>query len=80
MGTLSARHYVRDGTVQSIGYRTIKPETEAIADMGRFLFHQQWFDQPNDPFHRSPSIITYDDEAGKASHAGRARLDGRPER
>ena len=50
-----------DGTVQSIGYRTIKPESEAIADMGRFLFHQQWFDQPNDPFHRSPSIISYDE-------------------
>ncbi|MGD0890495.1 MAG: DUF5695 domain-containing protein [Terracidiphilus sp.] len=54
-----------DGTVQSIGYRTIKPETEAIADMGRFLFHQQWFDDPTDPFHRGPSIISYDDEAGK---------------
>jgi len=54
-----------DGTVQSIGYRTIKPETEAVADMGRFLFRQQWFEQPNDPFHRSPSIITYDDEGGK---------------
>jgi hypothetical protein len=54
-----------DGTVQSIGYRTIEPETEAIADMGRFLFHQQWFDEPNDPFHRSPSVITYDNEAGK---------------
>jgi len=54
-----------DGTVQSIGYRTIKPETEAVADMGQFLFHQQWFDQVNDPFHRAPSIISYDDEAGK---------------
>jgi len=54
-----------DGTVQTIGYRTIKPETEAVADMGRFLFHQQWFDQPNDPFHRAPSIITYDDEGHK---------------
>ena len=54
-----------DGTVQSIGYRTIKPETEAVADMGRFLFHQQWFDQSNDPFHRAPSIISYNDEAGK---------------
>jgi hypothetical protein len=54
-----------DGTVQSIGYRTIKPETQAVADMGHFLFHQQWFDQPNDPFHRSPSIISYDDEAGR---------------
>jgi hypothetical protein len=54
-----------DGTVQSIGYRTIKPETEALADMGRFLFHDQWFDPANDPFHRSPSIISYDNEAGK---------------
>jgi hypothetical protein len=54
-----------DGTVQSIGYRTIKPETEAIADMGHFLFHEQWFNQANDPFHREPSIISYDDEAGK---------------
>jgi hypothetical protein len=54
-----------DGTVQSIGYRTIKPETEALADMGKFLFHQQWFDEANDPFHRAPSIISYDDEAGK---------------
>jgi hypothetical protein len=54
-----------DGTVQSIGYRTIKPEAEAIADMGHFLFHEQWFDQANDPFHRAPSIISYDDETGK---------------
>ena len=54
-----------DGTVQSIGYRTIKPETEAVADMGHFLFHEQWFDQANDPFHRAPSIISYDDETGK---------------
>jgi hypothetical protein len=54
-----------DGTVQSIGYRTIKPETEAVADMGHFLFHEQWFDQANDPFHRAPSIISYDDEVGK---------------
>jgi hypothetical protein len=54
-----------DGTVQSIAYRTIKPEREAIADMGRFLFHQQWFDDPNDPFHRGPSVISYDDSTGK---------------
>ena len=54
-----------DGIVQSIGYRTIKPETEALADMGHFLFHQQWFNEADDPFHRAPSIISYDDEAGK---------------
>lgn len=53
-----------DGTVQSIGYRTIKPEAQAVADMGHFLFHEQWFVDPNDPFHRSPSVISYDDQAG----------------
>ena len=62
-----------------IGYRTIKPETEAVADMGRFLFHQQWFDQPNDPFHRAPSIISYDDER-QTGHAGCSRLDRGSER
>lgn len=54
-----------DGTVQSIGYRTIKPETQAVADMGHFLFHEQWFEDPNDPFHRSPSVISYDDQTGE---------------
>ena len=54
-----------DGTVQSIGYRTIKPEAQAVADMGRFLFQEQWFDDPGDAFHRSPSVISYDNEAGK---------------
>ncbi|WP_124849351.1 DUF5695 domain-containing protein [Acidipila sp. EB88] len=50
-----------DGTTQSIAYRVIKPEREAIADMGHFLFNDQWFDQPNDPFYRAPSVISYDD-------------------
>ena len=54
-----------DGTIQSIAYRTIRPETQALADLGHFLFHEQWFTDPNDPFHRSPSVISYDDEAGK---------------
>lgn len=54
-----------DGTVQTIAYRTIKPETQTVADLGRFLFHEQWFEQPNDPFHRSPSVISYDNDAGK---------------
>ena len=54
-----------DGTRQSIPYRTIKSAKEAVADMGRFLFHQQWFEDPADPFHRSPSVISWDNEAGK---------------
>ncbi len=52
-----------DGTVQSIAYRTIKPELQTAADMGHFLFHDQWFDRKDDPFHRAPSILSYDDAA-----------------
>jgi hypothetical protein len=54
-----------DGTIQAIAYRTIKPETQAVADMGRFLFHEQWFTSASDPFHRAPSIISYDNSTGK---------------
>jgi hypothetical protein len=53
-----------DGTVQAIPYRTMKSETEAVADMGHFLFHQQWFTDETDPFHRAPSVISYDDSTG----------------
>ncbi len=54
-----------DGTVQSIGYRTTKPEAQTITDMGHFLFHNQWFDDKDDPFHRAPSVMSYDDSEGK---------------
>jgi len=30
-----------------------------------FLYHEQWFDDPSDPFHRTPGVISYDNEAGK---------------
>jgi hypothetical protein len=51
-----------DGTVQSIHYFVIKPEAQAVADMGRFLTTRQWFDNAKDPFHRAPSVISYDRE------------------
>ncbi len=49
-----------DGRKQSIQYKVIKPSAQVVADMGRFLTTEQWFDVPNDPFGRSPSIISYD--------------------
>jgi hypothetical protein len=51
-----------DGTVQSIQYKVIKPETVAIKDFGNFLTTRQWYDNKDDPFHRGPGIITYDYE------------------
>jgi len=55
----------RDGTLQTINYFVIKPEQQAVADLGHFLTTQQWFDDPNDTFHRNPSAISYDREADK---------------
>jgi hypothetical protein len=54
-----------DGSVQSVHYRVIKPEVDAVNDLGHFLFTRQWFDAKDDPFHRAPSIISYDREANQ---------------
>jgi hypothetical protein len=54
-----------DSTTQSISYYVMKPAAEAIADLGNFLFTRQWFDDPGDPFHRSPSVMSYDREKNK---------------
>ena len=54
-----------DGTVQSVQYMVTKPEVDVAADLGRFLTTRQWFVDPKDPFHRSPSIMTFDREENK---------------
>jgi hypothetical protein len=55
----------KNGVKQTINYKVIKPETEVIKDFGHFLTTEQWFDEPNDPFHRNPSVISYDYELKK---------------
>jgi len=54
-----------DGLVQTIHYFVTKPEGQALADLGHFLATKQWFVDPQDPFHRSPSFMTYDREENK---------------
>lgn len=54
-----------DGLVQTIQYFVTKPEAQVVADMGRFLTTKQWYVDPNDPFHRSPSVMTYDREVNQ---------------
>ena len=54
-----------DGLVQTIHYFVTKPERDVVADMGRFLTTTDWFTDPSDPFHRSPSPMTYDREENK---------------
>ena len=52
-----------DGLTQAIHYFVTKPAAQAVADMGRFLTNEQWFVDDKDPFHRSPSVMSYDREA-----------------
>jgi hypothetical protein len=54
-----------DGLIQTIHYFVTKPEAQAIADMGHFLTTKQWFTDVNDPFHRAPSIMSYDRETNE---------------
>lgn len=51
-----------DGSVQSIQYFVTKSESQVVADMGRFLTSKAWYEDTKDPFHRSPSVMTYDRE------------------
>ncbi|WP_052958684.1 DUF5695 domain-containing protein [Maribacter thermophilus] len=51
-----------DGVEQTVNYKVIKPEAEVIKDFGHFLTTEQWYENPNDPFGRSPSPISYDYE------------------
>jgi Family of unknown function (DUF5695) len=51
-----------DGSVQTIQYFVTKPESQVVADMGRFLTSKAWYEDAEDPFHRSPSVMTYDRE------------------
>lgn len=51
-----------DGSRQSVHYYIIKPAAQAVADLGNFLMTKQWFVDAADPFHRSPSVMSYDRE------------------
>jgi len=54
-----------DGARQTIHYKVINPEAQVVNDMGRFLTTEAWYENPEDPFGRSPSVITYDYEEGR---------------
>jgi hypothetical protein len=54
-----------DGMDQAIHYRVIEPAGEVVDDVGHFATTAQWFEDPDDPFGRSPSVIAYDYEAGR---------------
>lgn len=54
-----------DGLHQTIQYFVVKPAAQGVTDMGKFLLTKQWFDDSKDPFHRGPSVMSFDQETGK---------------
>jgi hypothetical protein len=66
-----------DGREQTIHYKVIKPAAVVVSDLGRFLTTEQWFEKPDDPFGRSPSVISYDyDERRQVTEDNRAWVAG----
>lgn len=53
----------QNGLRQTINYFVVKPESQVVADLGHFLMTKQWFVDPDDPFDRSDSVMTYDRQA-----------------
>lgn len=51
-----------DSSQQAIQYFVTKPAADAVADLGHFLTTRQWFTDSTDPFHRAPSVMSYDHE------------------
>jgi hypothetical protein len=52
----------QDGRQQSVHYYITKPTSTVLGDLGTFLTTKAWFNDSSDPFHRSPSVMTYDFE------------------
>ena len=54
-----------DGRSQALHYNIIKSAPTTISDLGNFLTTAQWFNDTSDPFHRAPSVISYDRSVNK---------------
>lgn len=51
-----------DASVQTVHYYVTKAAPQVLSDLGNFLTTSQWFNNASDPFHRSPSVISFDRE------------------
>ncbi len=66
-----------DGIQQTIHYKVIRPARDVVDDLAHFLTTTQWFERPDDPFRRSPSVISYDaDTHTQVTEENRAWIAG----
>ncbi len=53
------------GVKQTVQYFVTEPEADIVRALGKFAFTRQWFDDKADPFHRAPSVMSYDRSANE---------------
>lgn len=67
----------QDGLEQTVNYKVIKSQEQVVDDLGNFLLTEQWYQNPDDPFGRHPSVITYDyEEKEQVTEESRAWIAG----
>lgn len=53
----------QDGRVQTVHYYITDTTSNTASKLSDFLFTKQWYTDSSDPFHRAPSVISYDHDA-----------------
>lgn len=64
-GRARATIQYEDDRVQTVHYYITDTSQNTASKLGEFSFSKQWYTDSSDPFHRSPSVMTWDDEAGQ---------------
>ena len=59
-GRARANIAYNDGTNQTVHYYIPKSAPAALSDLGEFSTTTGWFPYTNDPFHRGPSVLSWD--------------------
>ncbi|KAJ5995179.1 hypothetical protein N7481_002156 [Penicillium waksmanii] len=54
----------KDGKVQTVHYFITESAPAVISRLGKFSTTSMWYNDPTDPFGRSPSVITWDHSTG----------------
>ena len=60
LGRARATILYLDGTNQTVHYYITKSSPNVIADLGTFSTTKGWFGFTSDPFHRGPSVLSWD--------------------
>lgn len=64
-GRARATIQYQDGKIQTVHYYITDTSENTAVKLADFSFSKQWYTNSSDPFHRAPSVMTWDDEVGQ---------------